>query len=334
MVHSKKLRGVLGMVFALSSTTALAQDETKELDDKALQKTALGDKKKKKDGFKLKANVGFSGALNHTSAVVGVEDGVTLQLGLSVGLNAHLISGQHDWENIFSLQHAQTKTPQLSGFVKSLDLLDFTSTYLFRLESIDWLGPFARFKFQSNVLNGDAVFVDPNGREVRQRLTGPFEPMLLRETVGAFAKPSDKKDLKVDVKLGVGAQHIVAFKGVRITGDDPVLQASGDYLFETEKLLDSTDIGAELELTSTGTLIDPVLSYKFGGNMFFAFYSTSEKDLSGVDLLNFEVYAGISLKIAKWLSVDYNFNVRRVPAVQTEVQIQNQLLLNVGFNII
>ena len=343
MRHRKTVCRVVGLALAFQSAVAIAQeDTTKALDDKDLQKAALTADKKKKDGFSLDANVGFSFALNHTSNIVGVEDGVTLQLGLNVGLKARLISGQHDWENVFNLQHAQTKTPQLSRFVKSLDLLEFTSTYLYSLESIPWLGPFGRFKFTSNIANGDAVFVAPNGQETVQRLTGPFEPMVLRESLGAFAKPADEKDLKVDIKLGVGAQHIIVFEGVRLIGDEPLAQnpaldasdPNQRYLFATERLLNSTDLGGELELTSSGTLIDPVLTYKFGGNIFFAFFSTSDKELSGIDLLNFEAYAGISLKIAKWLSVDYNFNIRRIPAVQDEVQIQNQLLLNVAFNII
>ena len=109
---------------------------------------------KQKDGWKNKLDVGATGAANASSKVVGSVDGATYQIGLVLQAEAKLKAGQHAWNNELKLQHAQTRTPVIDQFVKSADVLDAASTWLYELESLRWVGPYVRLKLNTQVLEG------------------------------------------------------------------------------------------------------------------------------------------------------------------------------------
>ncbi|MAE69992.1 MAG: hypothetical protein CME06_05935, partial [Gemmatimonadetes bacterium] len=157
------------------------------------------------DGWSRGLELGFTGSFNHSDHVVGAPDGSTVQFGVVLSGNADLVQGAQEWENELKLQHTQSKSPALDRFVKSVDQLDLQTTYLYHMTSPDWFGPFARASLSTSVLKGyevrtsdtDVRRVDEDGTvtdvvvpaENDIDLTGAFEPMLLKETVGVFADP-------------------------------------------------------------------------------------------------------------------------------------------------
>lgn len=301
-------------------------------------------KETKIEGWRPTLSLGATASLNDNRRVVGTVDGTTVQLGLLLAGALGYAKDQHDWQNNLDANLGYTRTPQLDRFVKSADALKFRSLYVFRLQ--DWVGPFIQFKLDTQMFPGydvktDAVtvrreFLDGTNK-VRTRaaqsnipLTEPFEPLLLSEAVGLFARPVAQSDLTLDVKLGAGAQQIFARDGFTVADDKatPELEL---------KQLDSTNqLGAAGELSSSGKFSETVVWTAYA-NFFFPFYSSvdlAKLNLDGVDRLNSDIGGKISAKLSKWASLDYVVSFKRIPLILDAWQIQTGLLFTAGFNVL
>lgn len=292
--------------------------------------------------WKVTLNVGATGSFNHSHQVVGAEQGATLQLGGVIGLAANWKSGQHAWENSLDLKHAQTKTPQFDRFIKSQDSLDLKSTYLYSLLNPKWAGAYGRFALNTQILPNDIVRAEdvvvtrdpagtPSSRTVVAgrpiRLTGAFEPLILRETAGVFANPRESDEFTAKAKLGFGAQHILTRDGFALAAED------GTNL-TLNPLETVNELGSELGLELAGLLIKDVATWKAAANFFLPLVTTSDTALSTTAQLNSEFSAAVSFKLAQWLSLDYTFLAKRVPLVLDAWQLQNGFLLTAGFQLL
>lgn len=296
------------------------------------------------NGWKVGVSVGASASFAHSHQVVGTEDGAYLQLGGVLGGNATLRHNQHEWENLLDLKLGGTKTPQIDAFVKSTDNFDFASTYLYHLEEPKWLGAYGRLKVGFQLLDGQQTAAQPtelvrirvNGDRVNESvgaqqqydLTSSFEPLVLRETVGAFAAPFTAPELTLNAKLGIGAQHILTRRGF-VIADDAATPA-----LELKQLDNTHEGGAEFSAAATGVLMPEVLSWKAGVDLFLPVITTSDDDLGVGERLNAQLSAGLSLKLAKWLSLDYVVAAKRIPTILPDWQVTNNLLLTAGFQLL
>ncbi len=297
------------------------------------EKTAEAEKKEAvADGWSFKLNVAGTGSVTHNDQVVGLEDGSTLQLGLVIDGAANLREGQHGWENTLAITHTQMRQPQIDEWVKSADTLTFRSIYRYYLPSMPWLGPFARYRLETAIFPGEAVFAaekqvqrdgavttDDTGAEVadtttetRLDLTGAFEPLVMRESAGLFADPIDSKALKLGFTLGGGAQHTLTRGGTVISDDGDTDQ------LEVTTLNDGTitEVGAELEATASGQAADN-LTWSLGANILAPFFTEPDSGKDFADTINAEFGGKLSLRLAKWASLDYVFSAKRLPAVLT-----------------
>lgn len=312
----------------------------------ALRATALAKASTSTNGtWTQKLTVGGTGSANSSSSVVGAVDGTTLQIGLLLNGEAHYKRGSHDWQNVLKIQHAQTQTPVMDSWIKSTDNLELESTYLFRLRSLTWVGPFARAKVQTQIISSHDVrptdttinFQDATGTqtstekvaaETKTATTGAFEPLLGNVSLGFFANPIEGKKLTLKAKAGAGTQHIIARDGYAVAGYDK------DTATVTLKQIEtSTQAGAEVELEANGEL-NTQIKWKAKTRFFYPLYSSAEVNFSGVDALNTEVGGSISVKLAKWASLDYVVLVKRIPLILDEWQVQHGLLLTTGFNLL
>lgn len=221
------------------------------------------------------------------------------------------------------------------------------SNYYYSLPKPDWIGPFLRVSGQSQVLRGSVVFpgdtalqydgaVDGTGAPIttllpaqeKAKLTGAFEPIALRQSLGAFARPVQKKGITARVTIGLGAQQIVARSGYALADD----AATTDRV-EVTTIPSSLQAGAEAQLDAAGALNDTI-SYTLLANTLYPFAVTGDTTLKGAQLANVTVDGKISIKLAKWASLDYVVGIKRVPLVVDAWQVQNGLLLSSAFQLI
>lgn len=361
VVKALPFASILALVAAPS--LASGQDEQFATDDMK-KKVMAEEEKTPEDGWAIKAKVGATANINFTDNVVGTDDGWTALLGGVLGATANYREGQHLWENALSLQETFTYTPQLDRFVKSLDQVDLASTYSYRFQNPNWLGLFARASLNTQILNGDYVaenevtvrrvptdntiaagdltridtidYADGGSLQVTQggafRLTQPFEPLNLRQSIGLFADPVKSVPINLAFKVGLGAQEIITSGGdlvfAEITdamGNLVVVRALEDFVFE---------LGAEVEVDARGALIEKVLTYYLTLNAFYPPFTTSAVERSFADSINMRLKAGLSAKINKQVSIDYVLTVLRIPAVTTDFQTQMGLLISTSFDVL
>ncbi|MFO8071162.1 MAG: DUF3078 domain-containing protein [Polyangia bacterium] len=290
-------------------------------------------------------------ALGHNKGVVGSPDGTNLTLGYMINGKVDYMdeSLQHEWKNKLLWQLGYTRTPAFDTMIKNSDVLDLKSAYLYHIPDLSWLGPFAALRMKSQVFPGYDVPVeektvtrlDPDGeREPRYdelgnpigdrvydagdkiKLTEPFAPTSLRETVGLFAVPVDEPEIAVDVRAGFGLWETFVRNGYTVADDEDTPE------LEVQRMEDSVQLGPEVNLEVDGQLRENV-TYGAGVTMMYPIYMNIDSDLEGVELLNAEFDFLLGVKLWEYASLDYNFKAYRVPLVSDAWQIQNTLLLSI-----
>ena len=321
--------------------TFLASPAAAKVVDDALAKKTLKDQK---DGSSKKLTLGFTGSANSSSNVVGAIDGTTMQIGLLLQGEVKRYWGKHGWETEAKLQHAQTRTPVLDAFVKSADVLEVVSTWMYNVSEKPAAGPFARFKLATQLLGSvdirptkvtvkktaidGTVKTDIADPEIATPTTNAFEPLVMTQTAGLFANPITEKALTLKTKLGAGAQEIVTSGGYSVTGYD-----KDTATVSLKELETSVQMGAEFELNANGAMSETV-GWTAKANFFMPVYSSATARFSGMDALQTDIGATISVKLSSWAKLDYALNIKRLPLVIDEWQIQHGLMLTTGFNLL
>ena len=336
------LMTLVGMIVALTLMVgpALAQmpDYVPDKIDTTADKSA--------PGWHQMLKASATGAFSHASKVVGTDDGSTWNLGLMVngGIDYRSKSG-HIWENLLNYQLAYSKTPLFEEFYKSLDNLDFSSTYMYELPSVPWLGPFASFRALTSLLPGyilrpvdtGLVIQDKKGDVISAAddkvpantsydLTKSFAPTTLRESIGMFARPVQKKSIEFQTRLGVGAWEVFVRDGLGIASE-------ADGILTLKEMQDSVQVGGELELTAKGVITDGV-NYGAKAGFMLPFYHNAETDLEGTELLNMEFEASLGIKLTTWASLDYALKAYKYPLILDDWQVSNSLLLTATASIL
>ena len=141
------------------------------------------------------------------------------------------------------------------------------------------------------------------------------------------AEDSQLKTKPDQAKLGFGIQEIITQNGFALTDDAATPE------IEYTQLNDATQGGAELEVGANGTIVENV-TWNAKAAFFMPFFTTAATDLDGIELLSTELTAKLSVKIAKWFSIDYVLTAKRIPLILDDWQIQNGVLATAGFDIL
>lgn len=362
MKRSIQTRWVLVASWMLMTSAALAQESGPKVIPEKAEGVTVADKTGWNPYLKLNANF----ALGQSKNSPGAPDGVSLQLGYIINAKLDYLSPtkRHEWATGLGLELAFTRTPVVDTFIKSVDKIDFRSAYLFHIPKVPWLGPFVAFRLSTPMLQTHLVQADPAsvirlerdeelaldaaGNPVdgagnpidanhprvtnyesggRIKLTEAFSPLTLRESVGLFAIPLDQKAIKLDSRLGFGAWETFVNDGFTLDDND----ATADLL-ELRRMQDSVQLGPELGVIVSGAAKE-FLTYRASALFMHPVYHNAETDLKGTELTNMEFEVGMGFKITKYLAIDYSFKAYRQPLIIDAWQIQNNLLLSVGFEL-
>lgn len=347
-----KVRIALVVLLATFVWRSAAADETEfQVIPEAVEKVAGADERP--EGWYWALNVGGNLSYSHNRKVVGNPDGHSFQFGAVIESHAGYYARPHEWLTELSIKETVAKTATIDGFVKTADSFELGSTYFFYFDPPEWLGLFARVRLATALfpgwdirdadtpyvrkyVNGDKEFGTFNAQEEID-LTDAFAPLSLKESLGLFALPIDRKAIKIRAQLGVGAQEVFTQSGWVIDGvdvldpDDP---NDPDPLarIQLTQLEDYQQVGGELEVGFSGA-INEYVTWSVVTNLFQPFYSTllAGKELG--DLLEVRIDAKLSVRLASWLSLDYILAVRRIPLILDDWQVQNGVLLTAGFKL-
>ena len=293
-------------------------------------------------GWKNTLSLGATFSFNQSDQVVGSPDGISLQLGVLVDGQTAYTNGRHTWTSTLKGAYSESKTPLVDHFLKSADNLDLTTTYTLRLETVRWIGPYVRARLSTQVAPGYLVrptaytvnWKNSDGTVSKEnyaaqeftKTTGSFDPLVLGESVGMFANPTESEAVTVKLKLGVGSQQVISTWGYSVT------ENSDTHEFDAKQVQTALQAGAEAEAQAYGQATE-ALKWKAKASFFMPFFTSIGGTPTGIDALNTDLTASASYKLAKWLSLDYVFSVKRVPLVSDKWQVQNGAVLTAGFNL-
>jgi len=292
----------------------------------------------KPQGWDPALTLGASAALSSNSNVVGQADGASWTFGLNLLARLDMLMGMHDWRNTLKIQEVFTRTPVIDDWVKTADQLFLESTYYLKLAPN--LGPFASFKLETPLFRGydlrqDTVtYVDKaDGTSIatdvdRLKLTDALQPLALKQSIGVFYRPVEKKVIEVDLRAGFGAQEIFA-DGGRVLDDDSATEP-----IEVKRLNDFVQAGAVIGVEAKGQLEGGRITYSAHAEVMFPLINDDAEDRSVIDLTNYDLGAKITFKLFEWASLDYELKAFRQPALVEAWQIQNNLLLTFSYALI
>jgi len=323
-------RGIamLGAAVLLLATPALAEED--------LVQDKPPESKQQDEGYHWFFTPGVSFAYGHSQDVVGQPDGHTITLAATVSTGQSYRKGIHEYRDVLTIKEAFSRTPVLDEFIKTTDDFKFEALYLIYL--LEWLGPYVRFSLQTQIfesfnvqpdtVNFNITYLDGSTEDRlgrRYRLTDGWMPLTIRESAGAFAAPYKSEPYNIEVRAGFGGLHTIASDQFTVSGKD------GDQVSIVE--LDDFNAGAvEIAVGLWGDLWEKKAAYKAGAEFLIPVVNDDALDRDPGELTNMEFYAGITFKLLKWMSLDYQFKAVKQPQIVDEFQIQNNLLLTIGYS--
>ena len=300
------------------------------------------------DGWKFNLTVGVNGSMTHSSNVVGMVNGTSAQAGAVIDGGATLKFGLNSWENAVRLNEAFTRTPTVPTFLKSADELRLQSTFLHRMEAVQWLGPYARFFGSTSIFRGwtvpatdvyiERIGVDGNSTTTQKLagqkygLTKPFEPLVLRESAGFFANPIEGTPITMRTRLGAAAQQLIAQQGYALKDATTTTPNNPATPIVYQQLRSSVQGGAEFDVEALGTIVENV-TYSGRADFFYPIWETNDSQVKGSKLQT-DISAKLSVRLSKYLSLDYILSAKKIPQVVDVWQVQNGLLLSIAFTVI
>ena len=320
---------------ALLGTTAVHAADPALLPKEAEVKKARDDKQPEgwSPFLQLSANLAVAGSSN----AIGQPDGHAVTVGLNILGRLDYLMGKWDWRNTLKLNEAFTRTPVVDAFVKSGDQLSLESVLYWNLT--DWAGPFASFKLDTSVFPGvdvraSAVDYSVGGTIVandttHHRLAGAFEPLALKQALGAYLRPISTKPIEVRVKAGFGAAETFA-DDVEVLTDD----AATAGVVELGVLKDSIQAGVVVGVEAKGEFDKGRLTYAAHAEVMLPFVNDDPADRDAAELANVDIGAKLGVKLVEWASLDYEVKLVRQPQLLDEWQFQHGLLLTFSYTAI
>ena len=342
-MHLRKWTGSLAIALVawMSTTVALADDTNPDYIPEAVE----GVEPDKPTGFNPRLAVSAGLNFNHANNVVGVDNGLTFNGGFLLDGGFYYLDEkrQHEWITSITWGMGYTRTPTLPVFFKSLDALNFKTMWMWHTPKAPWFGPFAEFRLTTALFPGktysatdvDTVRTDLDGEQSTETvaaldpvdLTKSFAPTTLRQSIGAFATPLEKEKMRLEIRAGVGAWESFVRGGYLVDDDDET-----DTL-ELTQMQDSVQLGAEFNVAISGTLHKGI-TYSAFGSIMQPFVHNAETDLTGVDLMNVEAGAGLSVQLWDWASLSYQLSALRIPLIYDGWQVTNGLLFSFNLNLV
>ena len=297
-------------------------------------------KAKVKQGWGGAIRIGANASLGHSSTVVGKPNGLTFGFGADISGNINYRMRGHEWRNSLTLTEMFSKTPTIDGVVKTADKWWLESIYLYHFERFPWIGPFARVALETSLFPGHDYQAEDFTYKVTAldgsattsmdntfRVSDAFAPTIFKESVGAFTQPFSKTWFNLEFRLGIGGRQVLADEQYVVGTVDKDKKTID--IKETESYAEA---GGEAVLAIWGQHYDGKVAYKLGAEVLVPFANSADTgDKTVGDLTSLEFSARLSFKLVDWASLEYEFSAKRLPQLQEDWQVQNNLFLSIAY---
>ena len=231
------------------------------------------------------------------------------------------------------------KTPNTRGWVSATDILDLESIYQYRATPA--FGPFARAGMITSMFVGRDLRTNlvqyqfPDGtltnEQTELRLTDPFSPITLLQSIGAFVNPVREKYFDLDIRFGVGAREVFADGQLGILDLD---DTAG--IVEVINLFDYVQAGLEFIVMARGQLSGDKVQYFTGAEFLLPVFRSGTLDdgRNAVELLEKRIRLGVAYQIASWATLLYEIRLVHQPQLVENYQIQNNFGFKASYSVL
>jgi hypothetical protein len=224
--------------------------------------------------------------------------------------------------------------------VKSRDSLNVESVYLYHV--VPMFGPFGRIVLDTALFRGTDVRPGPTTYHIQRRdgttdtrtgdrlaLTGPLQPLTLKQSLGAFFRPVTRDEVNLELRAGGGGRETIARDELAIADD------ASTPAIEAVELDNVYQLGVEVTAQVWGALYEKRVLYRASAEAMTPIAHSALRagdDRSALELTNIAVVGTLSFKLVEWASLDYELRAVREPQLLDELQVQNNLLLTFGLS--
>jgi hypothetical protein len=307
------------------------------------------------ENWRLGLVIGGDLSWNRADNVIGRDFGNTITVNAFIDWSMRYLDPDHSIYMRLQVDEGQTVQPGqdfLAWRQKTNDEVDLDAIYTYRL--LPWLGPYVRFGLDTNLFPGwktfdrlgqdlerDVVILDSDGRTIgRQRpppsvdtwelrLADSFDPLELKEGMGASFDLSPLQVLDFHLRVGVGARHYLVrslLKARQKDNQDEIETCREDNCFEQ---VDSSNL-LGLEATFIGSarvtrwfMIDTEL------DTLVPFASTEDNKYPVINWKN-----TISIRLVSFASVAYVVRLDYDKQLSSNLQFEQRVLLRFTFDIL
>ncbi len=160
-------------------------------------------------------------------------------------------------------------------------------------------------------------------------LTNAFAPFIFKQSLGVSFIPLERDYLNLFIKLGGGFVEVWTQNGIVVSDDTKT-----ENILELKRLQDYVQGGIELRLKMTGVLLNKILNYSLESSAMLPFFTNVKTNLSIIELLNFDLNFKLGIRLFKWLSINYSLSLIRAPLIQPQLQVVNNIILGINWNIL
>ena len=283
-----------------------------------------------RDGFFGSLIVGGDLALNSRSNVPGLPDGTSLTLRAFA--DGRLSARIFDSPLVLQLQveEGQTKSPDLP-FQKTNDRVKLDALYVYQLAP--WIGPYVRFRAETNLLPGEQAFIQPTnvvllrgdgsardlGSVTTVRLSPPIGLSQLKEGAGLHVRAFKSIFGEMTLRGGIGARHRIA-RDLYEPQDDATTSA-----LEYREILSTNQVGVEATILGAARITRWVLL-----NLEFDTLIPFE----GIDKTILDLEASVSLKLTSYVSVNYVLRLIQDKSLYPDPTIQQDVRLRFSLELL
>ncbi len=321
------MKRILILTILLLTTSVFASDIIKEEVKNAPTKVTS------KDGFHSNLSISSNFIFANSKDVIGQQDGTNITIGFASKGGFTYLKGANEVLFNMNISEQFTRTPELERFIKSSDLAKFDTSYLYHVSSV-W-GPFAKLALDTSLLPGYSETKDkvnyklPDGlikNTKSMKLVSSLQPMIIKETVGLFYRPIDKKAIYFQVNAGAGTIQTIADGGYIVKNDDATPE------IDLMELKSYNELGSSIYMDLHGTIKTmSVIDYKATLELMTPFLNDDPQKRAAGELTNIDFNLTLSSKITSWLSLNYELKIIKKPQLLDKYQIQNTLMISLNY---
>ncbi|MBI2378623.1 MAG: hypothetical protein HYV07_31795 [Deltaproteobacteria bacterium] len=292
-----------------------------------------------RQGFFGSLVVGGDLSLNDRRKVLGSPDGLGLSLRTFLDGRLSFEIAQSPLVLQLQIEEGQSKTPDLP-FQKTSDRADVDALYVYRLEP--WVGPYARFGGETNLLPGtqpfdvptDLVLIDTLGNARTEcgatelQLSKSFGLTTLKEGAGLNLRVFKSIFGESTIRAGVGARHRLTrelFEPLRTSQLGEVCPSPASSRVAYVEVGPNHQVGVEGTLVASARLTRWVLA-----NLEL----DSLLPFDDATALVVEANASVALKLTSYVSVNYVFRFLRDRALSPDDRIQQDVLVRFSLELL